>query len=150
MTGPLPPTRRNRASLAYKIRYAARNPDKIRSYLSRVARDLKFRVSSRNHIAYYRAVMKSDTARDPEAAVGSRSHERWLALGQMQFDYLLKHGLKPDDRILEIGCGNLRAAGASSTTSTPGTTTASTSRPTSCSPRRTPSSATTWARSSRT
>ncbi|MCQ0007883.1 class I SAM-dependent DNA methyltransferase [Actinomadura madurae] len=109
MTGPLPPTRRNRASLAYKIRYAARNPDKIRSYLSRVARDLKFRVSSRNHIAYYRAVMKSDTARDPEAAVGSRSHERWLALGQMQFDYLLKHGLKPDDRILEIGCGNLRA-----------------------------------------
>jgi SAM-dependent methyltransferase len=109
MTGPLPPTRRNRASLAYKIRYAAQNPDKIKSYLSRVARDLTFRLSSRNHIAYYRAVMKSDTARNPEAAVGSRTHERWLALGQMQFDYLLKHGLKPDDRILEIGCGNLRA-----------------------------------------
>jgi SAM-dependent methyltransferase len=27
----------------------------------------------------------------------------------MQFDYLLSHGLKPTDRLLEIGCGNLRA-----------------------------------------
>ncbi|TDD24422.1 class I SAM-dependent methyltransferase [Actinomadura sp. KC06] len=109
MTEPLPPTRRNRASLTYKVRYAAQNPDRIKSYLARVARDLKFRFSSRDHVAYYRAVMKSDTAKNPEAAVGSRSHERWLALGQMQFDYLRKHGLKPDDRILEIGCGNLRA-----------------------------------------
>ncbi|MFI0366526.1 class I SAM-dependent DNA methyltransferase [Actinomadura sp. 1N219] len=109
MTEPLPPTRRNRASLTYKVRYAAQNPDRIKAYLARVARDLKFRFSSRDHVAYYRAVMKSDTAKNPEAAVGSRSHERWLALGQMQFDYLRKHGLKPDDRILEIGCGNLRA-----------------------------------------
>ncbi|WUH98808.1 class I SAM-dependent methyltransferase [Spirillospora sp. NBC_00431] len=109
MTEPLPSTRRNRASLTYKLRYAIRNPDRIRSHLARVTRDLKFRLSSRDHVAYYRAVMKSDTAKNPEAAVGSRSHERWLALGQMQFDYLLKHGLGPDDRVLEIGCGNLRA-----------------------------------------
>jgi ubiquinone/menaquinone biosynthesis C-methylase UbiE len=27
----------------------------------------------------------------------------------MQFDYLIGHGLKPGDRMLEIGCGNLRA-----------------------------------------
>ena len=27
----------------------------------------------------------------------------------MQFDYLVSHGLKPDMRMLEIGCGNLRA-----------------------------------------
>ena len=109
MPEPLPPTRRNRASVTYKLQYAAQNPDRIRSYLTRVARDLKFRLSSRDHVAYYRAVMKSDTARSPEAAVGSRSRERWLALGQMQFDYLRRHGLKPDDRVLEIGCGNLRA-----------------------------------------
>src|SRR5690606_7446142 len=63
----------------------------------------------RDHISYYRAVMRSDTARNPEAAVGSKSHERWLALGQMQFDYLVKHGLRPEMRMLEIGCGNLRA-----------------------------------------
>ncbi|MGP4026088.1 class I SAM-dependent methyltransferase [Actinomadura sp. 3N407] len=109
MTEPLPPTRRNRASLTYKLRYAAQNPDKIRTYAARVARDLKLRISSRGHVAYYRAVMKSDTAKNPEAAVGSRSHERWLKLGQMQFDYLREHGLKPGDRMLEIGCGNLRA-----------------------------------------
>jgi SAM-dependent methyltransferase len=41
--------------------------------------------------------------------VGSKSHESWLQIGQMQFDYLLGHGLKPDMRMLEIGCGNLRA-----------------------------------------
>ncbi|XRQ10317.1 class I SAM-dependent methyltransferase [Actinomadura welshii] len=109
MTEPVPPTRRNRASLTYKLRYAAKNPDKIRPYLARTARDLKLRVTSRDHVAYYRAVMKSDAAKNPEAAVGARSHERWLKLGRMQFDYLVKHGLKPDDRMLEIGCGNLRA-----------------------------------------
>jgi ubiquinone/menaquinone biosynthesis C-methylase UbiE len=27
----------------------------------------------------------------------------------MQFDYLLRHGLRQGDRMLEIGCGNLRA-----------------------------------------
>jgi SAM-dependent methyltransferase len=27
----------------------------------------------------------------------------------MQFDYLLGHGLRPEHRMLEIGCGNLRA-----------------------------------------
>jgi SAM-dependent methyltransferase len=74
-----------------------------------VGRDLKFRLASRDHVAYYRAVMRSDVAKSPEGAVGSRSHERWLALGQMQADYLLEHGLKPEDRLLEIGCGNLRA-----------------------------------------
>ncbi|MFS2295205.1 MAG: class I SAM-dependent methyltransferase, partial [Actinomadura sp.] len=109
MTEPVPPTRRNRASLTYKLRYAAKNPDRIKPYLARTARDLKLRVTSRNHVAYYRAVMKYDAAKSPEAAVGSRSHERWLKLGQMQFDYLLEHGLKPGDRMLEIGCGNLRA-----------------------------------------
>jgi SAM-dependent methyltransferase len=60
-------------------------------------------------VTYYREVMRSDTTRSAEAAVGSKSHARWLALGQMQFDYLLEHGLKPDHRMLEIGCGNLRA-----------------------------------------
>jgi SAM-dependent methyltransferase len=41
--------------------------------------------------------------------VGSRTHDSWIKIGQMQFDYLIGHGLKPGDRMLEIGCGNLRA-----------------------------------------
>jgi SAM-dependent methyltransferase len=62
-----------------------------------------------DHVSYYRGVMKADTVADPEAAVGSRSHDRWVALGKMQFDYLVGHSLKPSDRMLDIGCGNLRA-----------------------------------------
>ena len=60
-------------------------------------------------MSYYRAVMKSDAARSDEGAVGSHTHESWLKIGQMQFDYLVSHGLKPGMRMLEIGCGNLRA-----------------------------------------
>jgi SAM-dependent methyltransferase len=41
--------------------------------------------------------------------VGSHTRESWLKIGQMQFDYLVWHGLKPGMRMLEIGCGNLRA-----------------------------------------
>ncbi|MDT0545262.1 MULTISPECIES: methyltransferase [Streptomyces] len=102
------PGTKNRASALHKVRYAVRHPERVPRYVRRMARDLRLRVSTRDHIAYYRAVMRDDTARSPEAAVGSASHERWLALGQMQHDYLLRHGLRPEDRMLDIGCGNLR------------------------------------------
>ncbi|MFD8383681.1 class I SAM-dependent DNA methyltransferase [Streptomyces sp. NPDC059679] len=103
------PGTKNRASALHKVRYAVRHPQRVPRYMRRLARDLRLRVSTRDHIAYYRAVMRDDTARNPEAAVGSASHERWLALGEMQYDYLLRHGLRPEDRLLDIGCGNLRA-----------------------------------------
>lgn len=99
----------NRSSLVHKVRYALAHPDRIAPYLKRSARDLKLRLQHRDHVSYYRAVMASDAARDPKLAVGSASRKRWLALGQMQFDYLVKHGLKPEHRMLDIGCGNLRA-----------------------------------------
>ena len=66
-------------------------------------------LTTRDHVSYYRAVMRSDTTRSSDAAVGSKTRESWLQLGQLQFDYLTGHGLKPDMRMLEIGCGNLRA-----------------------------------------
>ncbi|MQY40354.1 hypothetical protein SRB17_83870 [Streptomyces sp. RB17] len=100
---------RNRSSLGHKLRYALRYPGRIPRYLRRAARDNWLGLRHRDHVAYYRAVMAADTGRSPERAVGSGSEERWLALGQMQFDYLVEHGLKPQDRMLEIGCGNLRA-----------------------------------------
>ncbi|MFI2206963.1 class I SAM-dependent methyltransferase [Streptomyces sp. NPDC020192] len=100
---------RNRSSLGHKLRYAVRHPGRIPPYLRRAVRDTWLGLRHRDHVAYYRAVMASDTARSPERAVGSGSEAQWLALGQMQFDYLLEHGLKPQDRMLEIGCGNLRA-----------------------------------------
>jgi SAM-dependent methyltransferase len=53
--------------------------------------------------------MASDAALSQEGAVGSKTHDSWLKVGQLQFDYLLRHGLRPEMRMLEIGCGNLRA-----------------------------------------
>ncbi|MBC2907915.1 class I SAM-dependent methyltransferase [Streptomyces cupreus] len=100
---------KNRTSLGHKARYAIRHPQRIPPYLRRALRDAWLRARYGDHVMYYRAVMASDTARSAQAAVGSASEERWLALGQMQFDYLIEHGLKPQDRMLEIGCGNLRA-----------------------------------------
>ncbi|MQA83618.1 MAG: methyltransferase [Streptosporangiales bacterium] len=100
----------DRSSLAHKVGYAVRHPDRVAPYLRRFARDTWLRLRTRNHVDYYRAVMRSDvTEKSPDAAVGSATHERWLALGKMQFDYLVEHGVKPADRMLEIGCGNLRA-----------------------------------------
>ncbi|QUX30208.1 class I SAM-dependent methyltransferase [Nocardiopsis akebiae] len=99
----------NRSSLVHKVRYALRNPGKVVPFVRRSARDLRLRLAHRDHVDYYRAVMASDAARDPRSAVGSRSQERWLALGRMQFDYLVEHGLRPEHRMLDIGCGNLRA-----------------------------------------
>jgi SAM-dependent methyltransferase len=100
---------KDRSRLAYQVGYAARHPDRIVGYARRKSRDTWLWLTTRDHVSYYRAVMRSDTARSSDAAVGSKTHESWLKVGQMQFDYLVRHGLKPDMRMLEIGCGNLRA-----------------------------------------
>ncbi|MFF8831947.1 class I SAM-dependent methyltransferase [Streptomyces sp. NPDC015131] len=102
---------RNRSRLGHQIRYALTHPQRVVPHLRRAARNARLRLRhGDDHVAYYRAVMASDTARSPEAAVGGvPSHARWLAVGQMQYDYLVGHGLRPGDRMLEIGCGNLRA-----------------------------------------
>jgi len=91
------------------VLYAIRHPHRIAGYARRRGRDAVLRMKSPDHVSYYRAVMASDAARSREGAVGSHTHESWLALGQLQFDYATSHGLKPDMRMLEIGCGNLRA-----------------------------------------
>ena len=99
----------NRSRLTYKVGYAIRNPDRLTGYARRRARDTWLWLTTRDHVSYYRAVMRSDTTRSTDAAVGSKTRESWLRLGQLQFDYLAERGLKPDMRMLEIGCGNLRA-----------------------------------------
>jgi SAM-dependent methyltransferase len=78
-------------------------------YARRRGRDALLSLASGDHVSYYRAVMAADTARSAEGAVGSHTRVSWLKLGQLQFDYLISHGLQPGDRMLEIGCGNLRA-----------------------------------------
>jgi SAM-dependent methyltransferase len=100
---------KDRTRISHKIIYAARHPDRIAGYARRRSRDTWLWLSTRDHVSYYRAVMRSDTAKSAAAAVGSKTHDSWLKIGQMQFDYLVSHGLKPDMRMLDIGCGNLRA-----------------------------------------
>jgi SAM-dependent methyltransferase len=99
----------NRSRLSYKIAFALRHPDRIIPYIRRVCVDAALRVGARDHVSYYRSVMKYKAAHDLNAAVGSRSHDQWVEFGRMQYDYLVEHGLRHGDRMLEIGCGNLRA-----------------------------------------
>jgi len=42
--------------------------------------------------------------RDPHSAVGGM----WEQIGQLQFDFLVNHGLEPNHKLLDIGCGTLR------------------------------------------
>lgn len=44
---------------------------------------------------------------------GAQSHRQaiggaWDEIGQLQFDFLVDRGLKPDHRFLDVGCGSLR------------------------------------------
>jgi SAM-dependent methyltransferase len=99
----------DRSRLSYKVGYALRNPGRVFPYARRRGRDALLGLKAGDHVSYYRAVMKADAARSPGGAVGSPDRQAWLQLGQLQFDYLISHGLQPGDRMLEIGCGNLRA-----------------------------------------
>ncbi len=47
------------------------------------------------------------------AEIGAGDHRRmvggmWDAVGRLQFDYLVRAGLTPDMRLVDIGCGSLR------------------------------------------
>jgi ubiquinone/menaquinone biosynthesis C-methylase UbiE len=98
-----------RTSLAYKIGKATAHPGRILPYVRRSARNARLRLASPSHTDFYRAVMADETAKDPDRAIGSDSRDSWMWVGQLQHAYLLQHGLRPEHRLLDIGCGNLRA-----------------------------------------
>ena len=98
-----------RTSLRYRLQYARRHPDRVATHLRRTLRNWGIRLRHRDHTAFYREVMRRNVEADPDLAIGSANRDRWFALGQLQFDYLLEHGLEPHHRVLDIGCGNLRA-----------------------------------------
>lgn len=81
-TGEMHPNDRSR--LAFIIRYAVRHRERIVPHARRLACDGLLRLRNRDHMSYYRAVMRSDAARSGEGAVGSRIRESWLKIGQMQ------------------------------------------------------------------
>jgi SAM-dependent methyltransferase len=98
-----------RRGLIGGARYAAQYPERARRYLHRMRRDLTLRLRHRDHIAYYGAVVTDLVEQGEATAVGNSDRRRWRKAGQLQFDYLVGHGLQPHHQVLEIGCGNLRA-----------------------------------------
>lgn len=102
------PGSRNR--LVHLVGRGLRRPGLVVPYLRRRLRNRRLRARAGSHPEFYRAVMADDVRRKSAwGAVGTPGHDRWMALGQLQFDYLTDHGLEPHHRLLEIGCGNLRA-----------------------------------------
>ena len=98
----------NRSKLSYRMAFAMRHPGQIVPFIRRVCVDAWLRARNRDHVSYYRAVMRYKAVRSLNLAVGSRSSEQGAEFGQMQLSYLVKHGLRRTDRMLDIGCGNLR------------------------------------------
>lgn len=99
----------DRTSLRYMLLHGARYPARVVPYVRRSVRNRFLASGAEDHIAFYRRVIAKDAAGNPGAAIGSSDPETWLAIGELQFEYLLGHGLTPSSRLLEIGCGNLRA-----------------------------------------
>jgi len=99
-----------RTSPTYMARYAMQHPDRIVPHAKRRMRNAWLLLISRgDHVRFYSEVMRRDPSISEELEAGTTSHKRWLARGQQQFDYLVRHGLKPDHKMLDIGCGTLRA-----------------------------------------
>jgi len=59
---------------------------------------------SRDYLDAYSEHTDLRVAADFRAAVGGR----WEELGSLQLDFLVKNGLRPHHRMLDIGCGTLR------------------------------------------
>jgi len=72
-------------------------------------RNRRLKRGSGDFLEYYGKVVDATAAKDPSRAVGSDTIENWEKVGQLQFNYLLRHGLRPEHRFLDIGCGNIRA-----------------------------------------
>jgi len=85
----------------------------IRQFIPSVSARLRYlymRLRSDSHEEFYRAHMRERLANDPESAVGGFNElAGYENAGAMQLEFLRKEGLQPDDQLLEIGCGVLRA-----------------------------------------
>lgn len=81
--------------------------DGIRTIATRIrenlAREALF--ASRPYLEAYRQHTDDLVRIDPQAAIGSL----WEEVGALQLDYLKAHGLRPDHRLFDLGCGTLRA-----------------------------------------
>lgn len=79
------------------------------SYVKRIGKILKRRHFTRlDNKAYISAYAQDSDRRissDPKKGIGGL----WDEMGELQFSFLKSQGLLPEHRILDIGCGTLRA-----------------------------------------
>ena len=66
--------------------------------------DVRRVYKQREYIEAYSWHTDVRVVRDPHEAVGGM----WEEIGKLQFDFLLRMGLRPADRLLDLGCGTLR------------------------------------------
>jgi SAM-dependent methyltransferase len=63
-------------------------------------------VNDRPNLYYNEAGVEARVKRGNHRAVVG---DKWEEVGQLQFDFLVSRGLKPEHRLLDLGCGSLRA-----------------------------------------
>ncbi len=83
-----------------RVKEAARNAvDSAKPYVpTSIKRPVKKAIPSRYH-----HLIDPDWHR---RTIGN--FELWDELGQLQFDFMVEHGLKPEHKLLDVGCGPLR------------------------------------------
>ncbi|MFQ5999445.1 MAG: class I SAM-dependent methyltransferase [Candidatus Bathyarchaeia archaeon] len=65
---------------------------------------MKLKYSRRPYKEFYAAWVNYQAKIDPKRAVGGM----WEEIGKLQFGFLLKNGLMPNHKLLDLGCGSLR------------------------------------------
>lgn len=80
--------------------------DERHAMLARFSRALHLRAlyASKDYLTAYARHTDLRVADDPHEAIGGI----WEEVGRLQFDFLIGQGMRPDHRMLDIGCGTLR------------------------------------------
>lgn len=72
--------------------------------MRRDARTKELFYSGRDYLSGYIAHTEHRVSESPQKAIGGY----WEELGQLQYEFLVEHGLAKQSRMLDIGCGTLR------------------------------------------
>lgn len=92
-----------------RIQRGVKEPYRIMRYAKRKIMLLRYKYLRRKHRhrpfrEFYSVIMEIRTQEDPKTAVGGM----WEQMGSLQFNFLVEQGLRPDHKLLDLGCGSLR------------------------------------------
>jgi SAM-dependent methyltransferase len=77
--------------------------DKYKKWVNSIS--VKKIYKNRDYLDAYSKHTDIRVEKDPHSAVGGF----WDEMGKLQFDFLIRKGLQPNNNLLDIGCGTLRA-----------------------------------------